>query len=76
MKSSEKIKVEAEGKIFHKHSHSYDEERFWLTTKRLIFAAICNKNEFLEVPIYYTMSYFENHTKERSFHSYAGTDPR
>jgi hypothetical protein len=50
MKSSEKIKVEAEGKIFHKHSHSYDEERFWLTTKRLIFAAICNKNEFLEVP--------------------------
>jgi hypothetical protein len=51
MKSSEKIKVEAEGKIFHKHSHSYDEERFWLTTKRLIFAAICNKNEFLEVPL-------------------------
>ncbi len=43
MRVSEKYKNEAEGKIFRKHSNSYDEERFCPTTKLLYFAATRNK---------------------------------
>jgi len=46
MKMSEKFKIEEEGKIFRRHSHSYVEERFFLMTKILGFAAICNRKRF------------------------------
>jgi len=46
MKISEKFKIEEEGKIFRRHSRSYVEERFFLMTKILDFAAICNKRGF------------------------------
>ncbi len=49
MRISEKWKFKAEGKIFHKRSLSYDEERFCLTTPKLHFVAIRNKKLFLEV---------------------------
>jgi hypothetical protein len=50
MKVSEKNKDKAEDKIFRKRSPSCVEERFYLTTKYLYFAAICNRKRFLEVP--------------------------
>ncbi len=48
MRMSEKFKIEASGKIFRRHSHSYVEERFYSITKILDFAAIRNRNGFLE----------------------------
>jgi len=48
MKMSEKFKIEKEGKIFRRRSHSYVEERFCPMTKILDFAAICNKKRFSE----------------------------
>ena len=48
MKISEKFKIEEEGKIFRRCSHSYIEERFFLMTKILDFAAICNRKGFSE----------------------------
>jgi hypothetical protein len=51
MKRSEKNIDKAEGKIFRKGSPICVEERFYLTTKYLFFAAICNRKRFLEVPI-------------------------
>jgi len=43
MKISEKFKIEEEGQIFRRGSQSYLEERFYLMTKILDFAAICNR---------------------------------
>ncbi len=48
LKMSEKFKIEEEGKIFRRRSHSYVEERFFLMTKILDFAAICNRKGFWE----------------------------
>jgi len=48
MKMSEKFKIEKDGKIFRRPSHSYVEERFFQMTKILDFAAICNKKRFSE----------------------------
>jgi hypothetical protein len=48
MKMSEKFKIEEEGKIFHRRSHSYVEERFFPMKKILDFAAICNRQGFSE----------------------------
>ncbi len=48
MKMSEKFKIEEEGKIFRRRSHSSVEERFYLMTKILDFAAICNRKGFSE----------------------------
>ena len=48
MKMSEKIKIEEEGKIFRRRSLSSVEERFFLMTKILDFAAICNRKGFSE----------------------------
>ncbi len=45
---SEKFKNEKIGKTFSRCSHSYIEERFFLMTKILNFAAICNKKRFSE----------------------------
>jgi hypothetical protein len=56
MKKSEKNKDKAEGKIFRKRSHSCVEERFYLTTRYLFFAAICNRKRFLEVPLCHFVS--------------------
>jgi len=36
------------GRVSHKRSHSYVEERFFLMTKILSFAAICNRKRFSE----------------------------
>ncbi len=52
MKMSEKFKNKAESKIFRRRSHSYVEERFYLTTMLLDFAAICNKNNCIYVNIF------------------------
>ncbi len=49
MKMSEKFKIEEEGKIFRRRSYSYVEERFFLMTKILDFAAICNRKGFFGV---------------------------
>jgi hypothetical protein len=43
---SEKFKIEEEGEIFHTLNHSYVEERIFLMTKILDFAAICNRKRF------------------------------
>ena len=48
MKMSEKFKIEEDGEIFRRRSHSYVEERFFLMTKILDFAAICNRKGFSE----------------------------
>ena len=48
MKMSEKFKIEEEVKIFRRRSLSYVEERFYLMTKILNFAAICNRKGFSE----------------------------
>ncbi len=45
---SEKFKIEEDGKILRRRSHSYVEERFFLMTKILDFAAICNRKGFSE----------------------------
>jgi len=51
MKMSEKSKCKAEGEILRKHSRSYVEDGFYPTTKQLLFAAICNRKRFLEMPL-------------------------
>ncbi|TVR87510.1 MAG: hypothetical protein EA411_07505 [Saprospirales bacterium] len=48
MRMSEKFKIEESREILRRHSHSYVEERFYVITKMLDFAAIRNRNEFLE----------------------------
>ena len=48
MKMSERSKIEEDEKIFRRRSNSYVEERFFLMTKILDFAAICNKKRFPE----------------------------
>ena len=50
MKMSEKSKCKAEDEILRKHSLSYVEDGFYPTTKQLLFAAICNRKRFLEMP--------------------------
>jgi len=48
MRMSERFKIELKGKIFRRRSHSYVEERFFLLTKILDFAAIRNRKGFSE----------------------------
>jgi len=48
MRMSERYKIELKGKIFRRRSHSYVEERFFLLTKILDFAAIRNRKGFSE----------------------------
>ncbi len=43
MRTSEKGNSKAEGKIFRNRSHSYCEERFWLTTLLFHFVAVRNR---------------------------------
>jgi hypothetical protein len=46
MRMSEKFKIEAADKIFHRHSPSCVEERFYSIKKVLDFAAIRNRRGF------------------------------
>ena len=46
LKMSEKFKIEEAGKIFHRRSHCYLEERLFPMTKILGFAVICNRMGF------------------------------
>ena len=60
MKMSEKFKIEEEGKIFRRRSRSYVEERFYLMTKILDFAAICNRKGVFGVDSSFKITYDNN----------------